>query len=79
MRGPGAGGVTPDSHQEPGGTLSRDALVRAAQKALCLVSDQRPTWTRHHLLKQLALVMPVADPATWPPGSAAGAVSRAGR
>jgi hypothetical protein len=59
MHGPNAGGVTPDSHQEPSGTLSRDALVRAAQKALCLVSDQRPTWTRHHLLKQLALVMPV--------------------
>jgi len=59
MRGPGAGGVTPNSHEEPGGTLAREVLVRAAQKALCLVSDQRPTWTRHHLLKQLALVMPV--------------------
>jgi hypothetical protein len=27
-------------------------------KALVLVSDQHPAWTRHDLLKQLALVMP---------------------
>ena len=58
MHGPAADGVTPDDRREPASTLSRDALVRAAQKALCLVSEKRPTWTRHHLLKQLALVMP---------------------
>jgi conjugative relaxase-like TrwC/TraI family protein len=58
MRGAAADGVTPDDRQQPAGTLSRDALVRAAQKALCLVSEKRPTWTRHHLMKQLALVMP---------------------
>ena len=58
MRGAAADGATPDDHRASPGALSRDALVRAAQKALCLVSEKRPTWTRHHLLKQLALVMP---------------------
>ncbi len=58
MHGPGADGETLVGRREPARTLSRDALVRAAQKALCLVSEKRPTWTRHHLLKQLALVMP---------------------
>jgi hypothetical protein len=32
--------------------------ARALHKALVLVSDQYPAWTRHDLLKQLALVMP---------------------
>jgi hypothetical protein len=68
LRGAGADGVTPDG-REPTGALSRDALVRAAQKALCLVSEKRPTWTRHHLLKQLALVMP-AETRNLAPGSA---------
>src|SRR5215813_4447672 len=31
---------------------------RALQKALVLVSTKHPVWTRHDLLKQLALVMP---------------------
>ena len=34
------------------------AQARALAKALVLVSDQHPAWTRHDLLKQLALVMP---------------------
>jgi len=33
-------------------------VARALAKALVLVSDQHPAWTRHDLLKQLALVMP---------------------
>jgi hypothetical protein len=37
---------------------SRAAQVRAVQKALVLVSGKHPAWTRHDLLKQLALVMP---------------------
>src|SRR6266568_6097157 len=32
--------------------------ARALAKALTLVSDQHPAWTRHDLLKQLALVLP---------------------
>src|SRR5262249_16486131 len=31
---------------------------RAVLKALALVSEKKSTWTRHELLKQLALVMP---------------------
>jgi hypothetical protein len=69
MHSAGAGGVTRDSDRGLAATLSRDALLQATQKALCLVSDQRPTWTRHHLLKQLALVMPV-ETRTLAPGSA---------
>jgi conjugative relaxase-like TrwC/TraI family protein len=68
MHGAAADGATPDDHPEAG-VLSRDALLRAAQKALCLVSEKRPTWTRHHLLKQLALVMP-AETRNLAPGSA---------
>ena len=69
MRGTAADGVTPDDARESAGTLSREALVHAAQKALCLVSEKRPTWTRHHLLKQLALVLP-AETRNLAPGSA---------
>ncbi len=69
MHGGAAHGVTPDDVREPAGTLSREALVHAAQKALCLVSEKRPTWTRHHLLKQLALVLP-AETRNLAPGSA---------
>ena len=35
-----------------------EAQTRALAKALILVSDKHPAWTRHDLLKQLALVMP---------------------
>jgi len=38
----------------PGGPPSREAQERALAKALALVSDQHPAWTRHELLKQLA-------------------------
>src|SRR6185312_2604394 len=42
----------------PAGPLSRKAQARAVQKALGLVSEKQPAWTRHDLVKQLALVMP---------------------
>ena len=69
MHSAAADSVTPQGRRQPASTLSRDVLVRAAQKALCLVSDKKPTWTRHHLLKQLALVMP-AETRNLPPASA---------
>jgi hypothetical protein len=43
---------------QPGGPPAREAQQRALEKALVLVSGKHPTWTRHELLKQLALVMP---------------------
>jgi hypothetical protein len=43
---------------EPDGPPSRKAQERALHKALVLVSDKHPAWTRHDLLKQLALVIP---------------------
>ena len=43
---------------EPAGRLSNEARVRVVQKALTLVSEKKPTWTRHELVRQLALVMP---------------------
>jgi hypothetical protein len=33
--------------------------VQVVRKALALVSEKKPAWTRHELIKQLALVMPV--------------------
>jgi hypothetical protein len=42
----------------PTGPPTREAQARALAKALALVSDKHPAWTRHDLLKQLALVMP---------------------
>ena len=42
----------------PAGPLSREAQARAVQKALALVSENQSAWTRHDLVKQLALVMP---------------------
>ena len=42
----------------PSGPPAREAQARALAKALVLVSDQHPAWTRHDLLKQLALVLP---------------------
>jgi conjugative relaxase-like TrwC/TraI family protein len=55
-RGPHAG----EHHggPAPAGPPTRDAQARALAKALVLVSAQHPAWTRHQLLKQLALVMP---------------------
>ena len=43
---------------EPVGQLSAEARVRVVQKALELVSEKKPTWTRHELVRQLGLVMP---------------------
>jgi hypothetical protein len=56
---------------EPGPTVlpRRDAQVRAVRKALALVSEKKSTWTRHELLKQLALVMP-AQSRQMTPGAA---------
>jgi TrwC relaxase/AAA domain len=42
----------------PAGPPTRKAQARALAKALVLVSAKHPAWTRHDLLKQLALVMP---------------------
>jgi hypothetical protein len=55
-RGPRAG----EHHggRPPTGPPTRDAQARALAKALTLVSDKHLAWTRHDLLKQLALVMP---------------------
>ena len=39
-------------------TARAEAQARALAKALVLVSAQHPAWTRHDLLKQLALVLP---------------------
>src|ERR1039458_6125488 len=57
-RGPGA-----NEHEHPGGRAptgppTREAQERALAKALVLVSDQHPAWTRHDLLKYLALTLP---------------------
>jgi hypothetical protein len=57
-RGPYATASTAGDGSEPGTPPSREAQSRAVQKALALVSDKQPAWTRHDLLKQLALVMP---------------------
>lgn len=48
---------------EPGGP-SREAQERALAKALVLVPGKHPAWTRHDLLKQLALVMPPGSRST---------------
>ena len=48
----------PAMARSPAAPPSREAQARAVQKALALVSDKQPAWTRHDLLKQLALVMP---------------------
>ena len=57
-RGPGV-----HEHEHPGGHAptgppTREAQERALAKALVLVSDQHPAWTRHDLLKYLALMLP---------------------
>ena len=54
---PAAGGRESGS-PEADGPPSREEQARAVQKALALVAAKQSTWTRHDLLKQLALVMP---------------------
>jgi conjugative relaxase-like TrwC/TraI family protein len=56
--GPGVHGREHHAGHAPTGPPSREAQARALAKALVLVSDKHPAWTRHDLLKQLALVMP---------------------
>ena len=57
-RGPDA--TAPAAVDSPGsaGPLSREVQARAVVKALALVSEKQSAWTRHDLVKQLALVMP---------------------
>ncbi len=57
-RGPRATVPTAGDSSKQGAPPSRDAQARAVQKALALASDKQAAWTRHDLLKQLALVMP---------------------
>jgi hypothetical protein len=57
-RGPGATAQAAVPGPGPAGPLSRQEQARAVQKALALVSEKQPAWTRHDLVKQLALVMP---------------------
>ena len=56
--GPGAQAGEHHAGRAPSGPPAREAQARALAKALVLVSDQHPAWTRHDLLKQLALVLP---------------------
>ena len=58
--GPGAQASEHHAGRAPSGPPTREAQARALAKALVLVSDQHPAWTRHDLLKQLALVLPPA-------------------
>ena len=57
-RGPGARTGEHHASRAPSGPPAREAQERALAKALVLVSDKHPAWTRHDLLKQLALVLP---------------------
>ena len=57
-RGPGAQGREHHAGRAPAGPPAPEAQARALVKALVLVSDQHPAWTRHDLLKQLALILP---------------------
>ena len=57
-RGPGAQAGEHHAGRAPAGPPAREAQARALAKALVLVSDKHPAWTRHDLLKQLALVLP---------------------
>ena len=57
-RGPGAHADEHHGGCAPAGPPSRQAQARALAKALVLVSAKHPAWTRHDLVRQLALVMP---------------------
>ncbi|HET9975142.1 MAG TPA: AAA family ATPase, partial [Streptosporangiaceae bacterium] len=56
-RGPNAPAPEPSS-RGAGAPPSREVQARVLAKALALVSAKHPAWTRHDLIKQLALVMP---------------------
>ena len=57
-RGPGVHKHEHHAGRAPTGPPTREAQERALAKALILVSDKHPPWTRHDLLKQLALALP---------------------
>ena len=57
-RGPGAQAGEHRVGRAPSGPPAPETQARALAKALILVSAQHPAWTRHDLLKQLALVLP---------------------
>ena len=57
-RGPGVQASEHHGGRAPSGPPASEAQARALAKALVLVSDRHPSWTRHDLLKQLALVLP---------------------
>jgi hypothetical protein len=56
--GPGAQAGEHHAGRTPSGPPAREAQEQALAKALVLVTDKHPAWTRHDLLKQLALVLP---------------------
>jgi hypothetical protein len=56
--GPGAQAGEHHAGRAPSGPPAREAQERALAKALVRVSGKHPAWTRHDLLKQLALVLP---------------------
>ena len=57
-RGPGSQADEHHGGRAPAGPPTREAQARALAKALVLVSAKHPAWTRHDLVRQLALVMP---------------------
>jgi len=57
-RGPDVQGSEHHGGRAPAGPPAREAQERALAKALVLVSGQHPAWTRHDLLKHLALALP---------------------
>jgi TrwC relaxase/AAA domain len=57
-RGPGTRASEHRAGRAPTGPPTPETQTRALAKALVLVSSQHPAWTRHDLLKQLALVLP---------------------
>jgi hypothetical protein len=57
-RGPGAQANEHHGGCAPTGPPTREAQARVLAKALVLVSAKHPAWTRHDLVRQLALVMP---------------------
>jgi len=57
-RGPGAQAGEHHGGRAPTGPPTREAQARAVAKALTLVSAKHPAWTRHDLVKQLALTLP---------------------
>jgi conjugative relaxase-like TrwC/TraI family protein len=55
---PGEGRGAHAGKPQPSRPPTRETQQWALAKAMVLVSEKHPTWTRHELLKQLALVMP---------------------